>query len=171
VRFSEGGGFDRAAKKAARKAGKQARKEARQERRKQKGGQGIFAALSPWHKKNLSPAVQIKVRKGHRVTVKNVGTDNHPAWLIQPKGAKVKQAEVDAATKKQQTEDDATGAIFTTTALALAAPIATLTAKAIEKRRKLKTTPFRSTLEPGEEVVFDGVGAVLIDSDGKRAYV
>ena len=119
-------------------------------------GGNLFSALSPWNKHELSPALQIRVRKGHRVAVKNVGTAAKPAWLVTPK-------------RKQPVSDDASGAI------PFLVPLATSAASALgrgaARRQALKADPWKTSITPGDSVVFEGVGALLIDSDGIAAHV
>lgn len=43
------------------------------------------SGLTPWVSRPLAPALQLHVRRGYDVDVRNTGTQDHPVWEIRPK--------------------------------------------------------------------------------------
>lgn len=111
--------------------------------------------MQPWKKHDLAPGLQLRVRRGHKVSVTNQGTAKGPAWLVKP-----------VIEKPVEKPADEAGAVF------FAPAAASALAKALERGRRrraaLAEDPWASEVEPGETVE---LGAILIDSDGKRVKV
>lgn len=109
--------------------------------------------LKPWKKYDIAPGLQLRVRRGHKVSVTNQGTAKGPAWLVRP------------VLEKPAAEAEA-GALF------FAPAAASALAKALERGRKrraaLAEDPWESEVPAGETVE---LGAILIDSDGKKVRV
>lgn len=114
--------------------------------------------MKPWKKYDIAPGLQLRVRRGHKVSVTNQGTAKGPAWLVRPvlekPAAQVPAPEAEA------------GALF------FAPAAASALAKALERGRKrraaLAEDPWESEVPAGETVE---LGAILIDSDGKKVRV
>lgn len=116
-------------------------------------GRKITEALTGWKKVDLAPALQLRVKTGHKVRVTNIGTAAAPIWQVTP-------------ITKEITEVEGAEVGFVPFLVPAAAAAGKAVASRVRRSKAARETPWFSDLEPGEEQIVEGAGDVLIDSDG-----